>query len=74
LYYLRKYRYDDFFTSDTSPTRWDVRGTFAANSRLTNKIWDRFDEIDTSRLEQLMREGDYLQTWKFIEEQIFALR
>jgi xylose isomerase len=74
LYYLRKYRYDDFFTSDTSPTRWDVRGTFAANSRLTNKIWDRFDEIDTPRLEKLMREGDYLQTWKFIEEQIFALR
>ncbi|MBU3951260.1 MAG: sugar phosphate isomerase/epimerase, partial [Proteobacteria bacterium] len=39
LYYLKKYNYTDYFTSDTSPTRWDIKGTFEANSRLTNKIW-----------------------------------
>lgn len=73
LYYLRSYGYNDFFTSDTSPTRWDIRGTFAANSRITEKIWNRFDVIDTEALERLMAGGDYLETWKFIEEHIFSL-
>jgi len=74
LYYLKKYGYDDFFTSDTSPTRWDIRGTFEANSRLTLKIWQLLENIDTTRLEWLMAKGDYLETWKFIEQNIFSLR
>jgi xylose isomerase len=73
LYYLRTYGYCDFFTSDTSPTRWDIRGTFTANSRITEKIWKRFDVIDTAALERLMAGGDYLETWKFIEQHIFSL-
>ncbi len=74
LHYLKKYGYNDFFTSDTSPTRWDIRGTFEANSRLTLKIWQLLENIDTPRLEALMVKGDYLQTWKFIEQNIFSLR
>ena len=46
LYYLKKYGYRDYMTSDTSPTRWDIRGTFEANSRMTNKIWQRLDESE----------------------------
>ncbi|MEJ2058352.1 MAG: TIM barrel protein, partial [Desulfofustis sp.] len=74
LYYLKKYNYDDYFTSDTSPTRWDIKGTFEANSRLTTKIWEMFDRIDTEQLESLMSKGDYIETWKFIEEHIFSIR
>ncbi len=74
LYYLKKYNYNDYFTSDTSPTRWDIRGTFEANSRLTLKIWQLLESIDTPRLEALMARGDYLETWKFIEENVFSLR
>ncbi len=74
LYYLRKYKYDDFMTSDTSPTRWDIRGTFAANNRLTLKIWQLFDQIELARLGSLMATGDYLETWKFIEQNIFSLK
>ncbi len=73
LYYLKKYGYNDFFTSDTSPTRWDIRGTFEANSRLTLKLWKMLDNIDTARLESLMAAGDYLTTWKFIEQYFFSL-
>lgn len=73
IYYLKRYGYDDWFTSDTSPTRWDIRGTFEANSRLTNKIWDLLDRVDGGRIAELMRTGDYLETWKFIEKNIFAL-
>jgi xylose isomerase len=74
LYYLKKYRYNDYFTSDTSPTRWDIRGTFEANSRMSNKIWQRLEDIDTAGLENLMAEGDYLETWKFIEDNFFGLK
>jgi xylose isomerase len=74
LYYLKKYGYSDYLTSDTSPTRWDIKGTFEANSRLTNKIWQRLDEVDGDELEKLMQRGDYLQTWKFIEGNFFGLK
>ena len=73
LYYLKKYGYDDYLTSDTSPTRWDIRGTFEANSRLTNKIWQRLEAVDGGQIADLMAKGDYLETWKFIETHFFSL-
>lgn len=74
LYYLRKYGYSDYLTSDTSPTRWDIRGTFEVNSRLTQKIWNRLEEVDCNRLDILMAEGDYLSTWKFVEENLLGMK
>lgn len=74
LYYLKKYGYNDYFTSDTSPTRWDIKGTFEANSRLTNKIWKLLGNIDMAAFETLIAEGNYLETWKFIETHIFSLK
>jgi xylose isomerase len=74
LYYLKKYNYQDYLTSDTSPTRWDIRGTFEANSRMTNKIWALLDRIDTGELVNLMSQDDYLKTWQFIEDNIFSLK
>lgn len=73
LYYLRKYGYDDFMTSDTSPTRFDIAGTFAANARTTKKIWDRIGELDADRVAELIRQRDFLETWKFIEAGIFRM-
>jgi len=74
LYYLKRYEYADYFTSDTSPTRWDIRGTFEANSRLTHKIWKLLDQVDMGRITDVMNKGDYLETWKFIESNIFSLK
>jgi xylose isomerase len=34
IWQLRRIGYDGWFTSDTSPTRWDIAGTFEANARL----------------------------------------
>jgi xylose isomerase len=73
LYYLKKYGYEDYLTSDTSPTRWDIKGTFEANSRLSNKIWNRLDKINCEKFAGLMAHGDYLETWKFIERNLFGL-
>jgi len=74
LYYLKKYQYNGYLTSDTSPTRWDVTGTFEANSRMTNKIWNLLDRIDDGKFADLMARGNYLDTWKFIETHIFSLK
>jgi xylose isomerase len=74
LYYLKKYGYNDYLTSDTSPTRWDIKGTFEANSRLTNKIWARLDQIGGDEIDRLMQQGDYLETWRFIETHMLGLK
>ncbi len=74
LYYLKKYHYNDYLTSDTSPTRWDIAGTFEANSRISNRIWELLDRIDTAEFERLIAGDDYLKTWQFIESNIFSLK
>ncbi|MBN1829606.1 MAG: sugar phosphate isomerase/epimerase [Deltaproteobacteria bacterium] len=74
LYYLKKYGYKDYITSDTSPTRWDIKGTFEINSRITNKIWDLLDRIDNETFGRLIDGNDYLATWRFIEENILNLK
>lgn len=73
VYYLQKYNYNDFLTSDTSPTRWDIKGTFEANTRMTNKIWMKLLSIDKEEFESLISGSDYLETWKFIEANILSL-
>jgi xylose isomerase len=73
IYYVQEYGYSDFLTSDTSPTRWDIRGTFEANTRMTRKIWDRLNGLDRIEFAGLIRGGDFLKTWKFVEANIFKL-
>ena len=73
LFYLQEYGYADFLTSDTSPTRWDIIGTFEANARMTQKIWNRLLAIDRDEFRTLIRGGDFLRTWRFIETGILKL-
>ena len=74
LYYLKKYGYNDYLTSDTSPTRWNIIETFTINARITNKLWRLLDEADKKGLKDLIGNPDYLKTWKIIEECIFSLK
>jgi xylose isomerase len=73
LFYLQEYGYTDFLTSDTSPTRWDIVGTFEANTRMTQKVWDRLLSLDRDEFWRLIRGGDFLKTWQFIEANILKL-
>jgi hypothetical protein len=41
---------------------------------MSNKIWQKLDEIDGGKIAGLMAKGDYLETWKFIERRIFGLK
>jgi xylose isomerase len=74
LYYLKRYGYNDYLTSDTSPTRWNIVETFAINARITNKLWQLLEEADKKGLKDLIGNPDYLKTWKLIEENIFSLK
>ena len=74
LYYLQEIGYNDYFTSDTSPTHWDIIGIFEVNVRLTNKLWALLENINKSEFKKLMSNEDYIATWKFIEENIFSLK
>jgi hypothetical protein len=73
LYYLKMYKYQDYLTSDTSPTRFDIIKTFEANARISNKLSDLLDEAERKGLGKLVGGKDYLETWQFIEENIFRL-
>jgi xylose isomerase len=74
LYYLKKYKYDDYLTSDTSPTRWDILETFSINARITNKLWKLLDGAEEKGLGRLVGNRDYLKVWNIIEENIFSLK
>lgn len=73
LYYLQEYNYNDYLTSDTSPTRWDIKGTFEANARITNKLCKLLSNLNRKEFNKLISGEDYLKTWKFIEKNIFSL-
>ncbi len=73
LYTLQGYGYDDYLTSDTSPTRVDIKGAFETNARVTNKLWTKLQGLDRKAFDQLIAGDDYLATWRFIEENILGL-
>jgi xylose isomerase len=88
IWQLRRIGYDGWFTSDTSPTRWDIAGTFEANARLSAKIERLLDTMDASNagkagsskagsvadtLTGLVEKGEYLKTWRFVESRILGL-
>ena len=73
ILYPQEYGYRDFLTSDTSPTRWDIRGAFEVNTWITRKIWDRLSGLDRQEFRALIRGGDFLKTWRFIEANSYRL-
>ncbi len=73
VYYLRRYGYADYLTSDTHPTRWDMSGMFAINARMTEKIWNLIESIGDNEIERRIADDDYIKTWQFIETKILHL-
>lgn len=74
LYYAKKYGYTGYLTSDTSPTRWDIKKTFEINNRITDKLLKVLDSMIADGFGDLIERGDYMDTWLFIEERLFGLK
>ncbi|MBU1176295.1 MAG: sugar phosphate isomerase/epimerase [Alphaproteobacteria bacterium] len=68
IFYLKRYGYQDWLTSDASPTRVDIVKMFAANVRITNRLSARIDEIGMSSFEELLKHREYMDVWKALEE------
>lgn len=67
LYYLKKFGYSGFITSDSNPTRYGIKDTFEANNRITTAIWKALDAFSDSEFENLLRGGDFFRTWHMVE-------
>ena len=74
IYYLKKYEYNDFLTSDTHPTRWSTTGMFEINARMTAKIDALLDRVSLDEVQKQIEQTDYMQTWRFIETQLLNLK
>lgn len=73
VYYLWRDGYDKHITSDTHPTRWDMREMFTINSRLTHRIEKLIDSIGAKEFEKIIIDPDYMATWGFVEERLLRL-
>ncbi|MBN2659500.1 MAG: sugar phosphate isomerase/epimerase [Spirochaetales bacterium] len=71
VYYLKRFNYAGWLTSDTSPTRVDIKECFEANARWTQKIWDMLDAMDLKELTRLLNQTDFVKNWKFLEKELF---
>ena len=74
IFYLKEFGYDGYLTSDTHPTRWDMRRMFEINSRLTEKIWKLLDTVGMDALRSMLDNEDYPTTWHFIETNILGMK
>lgn len=72
VYYMKEFGYEDYVTSDTHPTRWDMKRMFEINARLTDKIWSLLDTAGMDGIRKLVDNEDYPTTWRFIEERILG--
>ncbi|GAL09479.1 unknown pentose isomerase ECA1953 [Vibrio astriarenae] len=67
IYYLKKFNYQGWLTSDTSPTRWDIVKMFEANIRMTNRISSRIDTIGMETFGESLRKKEYMDIWADLE-------
>ncbi len=74
LYYLKKFNYTDYLTSDTSPTRWDIKKMFEINNRISTKLDRALDRMEKAGFEAVLAKNDYMATWDFLEEHLFGLK
>jgi xylose isomerase len=72
VYYLKKFGYAEYLTSDTHPTRWDMKRMFEINARITDKIWKLLDSVGMEEITRLLDNEDYPTTWEFIETKLLG--
>ena len=70
VYYLRKYGYDDYLTSDTSPTRWNMVKVFETNNRFTLKMEKVLEKMEKDGFEEVLKSTDFMDIWKFVEDHL----
>ncbi len=72
LFYLMEHGYDDYLTSDTSPTRLAIEGILRPTPASPPGCGSGCRR-SIATVRRLVARRDYLETWQFIEEHILRL-
>jgi xylose isomerase len=72
FFYLKKFNYKGWVTSDMSPVRLDPILAFERTIATTEKFIKIVNRLDGRRLQSMMDQGKTVETLKWLEEQVLA--
>jgi xylose isomerase len=72
FFYLKKFNYKGWVTSDMSPVRLDPILAFERTIATTEKFIKIVNRLDGRRLQSMMDQGKTIETLKWLEEQVLA--
>jgi xylose isomerase len=72
IFYLKKFNYKGWVTSDMSPVRLDPIQAFERTIGTTEKMIEIVNRLDSGKLLSMIKEERTLETMKWLEEQVFA--
>ena len=72
LFYLKKFNYRGWVTSDMSPVRLDPIKAFERTIATTEKMIKIVNRLDSKKLLSMIKEERTLETLKWLEEQVLA--
>jgi xylose isomerase len=67
LYYLKQDGYRGWVTSDAFPVRQDAAELFAANIRITERIWSWLDTVDSAGMRQALEQESLFPVLRHLE-------
>lgn len=70
FFYLKKFNYEGWVTSDMSPMRLDPVRAFERTIATTEKMIEIANEVDSEKLFAMMREGKTLETLEWLENNV----
>lgn len=70
FFYLKKFNYQGWVTSDMSPVRLDPIKAFERTIATTEKMIDILNRLDSEKLLSMMREEKTLETLKWLEDNV----
>jgi xylose isomerase len=71
LYYIKKFGYKDWITSDTSPTRWNIKKVFEANTKISKDFEQILDKMEEDGFEEILKSDEYMDIWEFVRVHLF---
>ena len=72
IFYMKKFDYNDWVTSDMSPVRLDPIEAFERTIATTNKAIDIVNRMDSDKLLSMIEGEKTIETLKWLEKQVLA--
>jgi xylose isomerase len=72
FFYLKKFNYQGWVTSDMSPMRVDPVKAFERTIATTEKFIRIAKRLDSERLYSMMKQGKTIETLKWLEDHVLA--